>query len=164
MNKKTLIIYIGIACLLVILTCLSYFNTRKRMLEVAERTFVEAVHLDLDERWKKSGETITFSSGVEKNLYVDFTMKEEDAEKSYSLKDINYSQNVDKEFRERILHSVASDLSLECLPDTLQSCIPRFPDQTAFRHYYEVRKEYGFSEDGYDNIGPNSWRQRHPPH
>ena len=120
MNKKTLIIHIGIACLLATLTCLSYFNTRKRMLEVAERTFVEAVHQELDERWKKSGETITFSSGVEKNLYVDFTMKEEGGEKSYSLKDINYSQNVDKEFRERILHSVASDLSLECLPDTLQ--------------------------------------------
>ena len=85
MNKKTIITYIGIGCLLATLTCLSYFNTRKRMLEVAERTFVEAVHQELDERWKKSGETITFSSGVEKNLYVDFTMKEKGAEKSYSL-------------------------------------------------------------------------------
>ena len=54
MDKKTLIIHIGIGCLLATLTCLSYSSTRKRMLEVAERTFVEAVHQELDERWKSS--------------------------------------------------------------------------------------------------------------
>lgn len=76
MNKKTLIIYIGIACLLATLTCLSYFNTRKRMLEVAERTFVEAVHKELDERWKSLEESYSFYFGKEKEKIYKFQYQE----------------------------------------------------------------------------------------
>lgn len=120
MSKKTIITSIGVSCLLAVLTCLGYSNIRKWMLEVAERTFVEAARQELYERWRKSGETVTFSNGIGKAVYETWTVQEESGEKSYSLKDIDYSQNLDKEFHERILHSAASDLSLECHPDTLQ--------------------------------------------
>lgn len=120
MNRKTLIIHIGIACLLATLTCLSYFNTRKQMLEVAERTFVEAVHQELDERWKKSGEMINLNYSIGKKQYTCFTKRKDGEEKFYSLKDIDYSQNVDVNSRNRMLHSIAIDFSLECHPDTLQ--------------------------------------------
>ena len=92
MNKKTIITYIGIGCLLATLTCLSYFNTRKRMLEVAERTFVEAVHQELDERWKSLGETVTIVSGKDKEVYTNFSIKKRGVEKNhsrYSLEEIS---------------------------------------------------------------------------
>ena len=95
MNKKTLIIYIGIACLLATLTCLSYFNTRKRMLEVAERTFVEAVHQDLDERWKSLGETVTIVSGKDKEVYTNLTIERGSTNKSFALEYNNDSLNID---------------------------------------------------------------------
>lgn len=120
MNKKTLIIYIGIACLLVILTCLSYSNTRKQMLEVAERTFVEAVHQDLDERWKSLGETVTVVSGKDKESYVNLSIKKEGVENNYYLKDLDYEHNIDSDINRRMIHSILSDLSLMCHPDTLQ--------------------------------------------
>ena len=76
MKRKTLIIHIGIGCLLAALSCLSYFNTRKQMLEVAERTFVEAVHQDLDERWKSLGETVVVCfPSKEKKEYVSLSIK-----------------------------------------------------------------------------------------
>ena len=121
MNKKTLIIHIGIACLLATLTCLSYFNTRKRMLEVAERTFVEAVHLELDERWKSLGETVTIVSGKDKEVYTNFSIKKKGVEKNYSLKDLDYEHNIDNDINRRMFHSVLSDLPLMCHTDTLIS-------------------------------------------
>ena len=121
MNKKTLIIYIGIACLLATLTCLSYFNTRKRMLEVAERTFVEAVHQDLDERWKVLKKTYSFYFGKEKGKYTNFSIKKRGVEKNHSLKDLNYEHNIDNDINRRMFHSVLSDLSLICHTDTLIS-------------------------------------------
>ena len=66
MKGKTIAIYIGIGCLLTVLTCLSYFDTRKQMLKVAERTFVEAINEDLDERWKALGESFSYHAGKEK--------------------------------------------------------------------------------------------------
>lgn len=121
MNKKTLIIYIGIACLLVILTCLSYFNIRKRMLEVAERTFVEAVHQELDERWKSLEESYSFYFGKEKEKYTNFSIKKGSAEKNHSLKDLDYEHNIDNDINRRMFHSVLSELSLMCHTDTLIS-------------------------------------------
>ena len=121
MDKKTLIIHIGIACLLATLTCLSYFNTRKRMLEVAERTFVEAVHQELDERWKSLGETVTIVSGKDKEVYTNFSIKKKGVEKNYSLKDLDYEHNIDNDINRRMFHSVLSELSLMCHTDTLIS-------------------------------------------
>ena len=66
MNKKTIVTYIGVGCLLAVLTVWSYCSTQGRMLEVAERTFVEAVHQDLDGRWKKFGKTVNVNYGKEK--------------------------------------------------------------------------------------------------
>ena len=74
MTKKTIITYIGVGCLLAVLTVWSYLSTQRRMLEVAERTFVEAVHQDLDERWKKLGETVTIVSGKDKDVYTNLTI------------------------------------------------------------------------------------------
>ena len=121
MNKKTLIIHIGIACLLATLTCLSYFNTRKRMLEVAERTFVEAVHQELDERWKVLKKTYSFYFGKEKEKYTNFSIKKRGVEKNHSLKDLDYEHNIDNDINRRMFHSVLSDLSLICHTDTLIS-------------------------------------------
>lgn len=121
MDKKTLIIHIGIGCLLAILTCLSYSSTRKRMLEVAERTFVEAVHQDLDERWKELGETYSVHFGKEKKEYKTFRIKKEGVEQNYSLKGLDYEHNVDCDINRRMYHSVLSELSLMCHTDTLMS-------------------------------------------
>lgn len=121
MNRKPLIIYIGIGCLLAALTLFSYFDTRKRMLEVAERTFVEAVHQDLDERWKALGETVTIVSGKDKEVYTNFSIKKKGVEKNYSLKDLDYEYNIDNDINRRMFHSVLSELSLTCYPDTLAS-------------------------------------------
>ena len=121
MNKKTLIIYIGIACLLATLTCLSYFNTRKRMLEVAERTFVEAVHQELDERWKVLEKTYSFYFGKEKEKYTNFSIKKEGVEKNHSLKDLDYEHNIDNDINRRMFYSVLSEFSLMCHTDTLIS-------------------------------------------
>ena len=121
MDKKTLIIHIGIACLLVILTCLSYFNIRKRMLEVAERTFVEAVHQELDERWKSLEESYSFYFGKEKEKYTNFSIKKKGVEKNYSLKDLDYEHNIDNDINRRMFHSVLSELSLMCHTDTFIS-------------------------------------------
>ena len=121
MNKKTLIIHIGIACLLATLTCLSYFNIRKRMLEVAERTFVEAVHQELDERWKSLEESYSFYFGKEKEKYTNFSIKKGSAEKNHSLKDLDYEHNIDNDINRRMFHSVLSELSLMCHTDTLIS-------------------------------------------
>ena len=119
MNKKTLIIYIGIACLLVILTCLSYFNTRKRMLEVAERTFVEAVHQDLDERWKSLGETVTIVSGKDKEVYTNLTIERGSTNKSFALEYNNDSLNIDNDINQRMLHTILFEFDKRCNPDTL---------------------------------------------
>ena len=92
MNKKTLINYNGIACLLATQTFLSYFNTRKQKLEVAERTFVEAVHLELDELWKVLEKTYSFYFGKEKEKYTNFSIKKRGVEKNhsrYSLEEIS---------------------------------------------------------------------------
>lgn len=121
MNKNPLIVHIGIGCLLALLTCLSYFNARKQMLEVAERTFVEAVHQDLDERWKELGETYSVHFGKEKEEYKNFRIKKEGVERNYSLKGLDYEHNVDSDINRRMYHSISSDMSLACHPDTLAS-------------------------------------------
>jgi hypothetical protein len=62
------------------------------MLEVAERTFVEAVHQELDERWKSLGETVTIVSGKDKEVYTNFSIKKRGVEKNhsrYSLEEIS---------------------------------------------------------------------------
>lgn len=121
MNKKIIITYIGVGCLLAVLTVWSYLSTQKRMLEVAERTFVEAVHQDLDERWKNLGETYSFHFGKEKEEYTNFNIKKEGIEQNYSLKCLDYSCNIDKELYRRMYHTISSDMSLVCHPDTLAS-------------------------------------------
>ena len=121
MNKKTVITYVGVGCLLAVLTVWSYFNTQRRMREVAERTFVEAVHQDLDERWKKLGETYSFHIGKEKKEYTNFCIKKEGVEQNYSLKGLDYSYNIDSDINRRVLYSVSSEMSLTCHPDTLAS-------------------------------------------
>ena len=70
MSKKTILVYIGIGCLLAVLAMWSFRSTERRMLEVAEHTFVDAVHQDLDERKKKSEDLISFFSGKTKEKYV----------------------------------------------------------------------------------------------
>lgn len=121
MKRKPLIIHIGIGCLLATLTCLSYSSTRKQMLEVAERTFVEAVHQDLDERWKALGETVTIVSGKDKEVYTNFNIKKDGVEQNRSLKDLDYEHNIDNDINRRMFHSVLSELSLMCHTDTLIS-------------------------------------------
>ncbi len=121
MNKKTIITYIGVGCLLAVLTVWSYLSTQKRMLEVAERTFVEAVHQDLDERWKELGESITIINGKDKETYMNLSIKKEGVENNYSLKGLDYECNIDNEINRRMFHSVLSDLSQTCHPDTLMS-------------------------------------------
>ena len=121
MNKRAIIIYIGVGCLLAALSVWSYLSTQKRMLAVAERTFVEAVHQDLDERWKKLEKTYSFHFGKEKEEYTNFNIKKEGVEQNYSLKDLDYSCNIDKELYRRMYHTISSDMSLACHPDTLAS-------------------------------------------
>lgn len=121
MKRKPLIIHIGIGCLLAALTCLSYSSTRKQMLEEAERTFVEAVHQDLDERWKALGETVTIVSGKDKEVYTNFNIKKDGVEQNHSLKGLDYEHNVDSDINRRVFHSVLSELSLMCHTDTLIS-------------------------------------------
>ena len=106
MKLKTFVIYIVVGCLLTVLTCLSYFNARKQMLEVAERTFVEAVHQDLDERWKSLGETVTVVSGKDKESYVNLSIKKEGVENNYYLKDLDYEHNIDSDINRRMIHSI----------------------------------------------------------
>ena len=86
MTKRTLL-YIGIGCLLLVLAYLSYSNTRKQMLEMAERAFVEAVRQDLEMRERNSGEPISYHYGKEKPAYVNMRiMKDDGSDESYSLK------------------------------------------------------------------------------
>ena len=119
MDKKTLIIHIGIGCLLATLTCLSYFNTRKRMLEVAERTFVEAVHQELDERWKSLGETVTIVSGKDKEVYTNLTIERGGTNKSFALENNNDSLNMDNDINQRMLHTILCEFDKKCNTDTL---------------------------------------------
>ena len=121
MNKKAIIIYIGVGCLLAMLTVWSYLSTQRRMLEVAERTFVEAVHQDLDERWKKLEKTYSFHFGKEKEVYTNFNIKKEGVEQNYSLKGLDYEQNMDSDINRRMYHTISSDMTLACHPDTLVS-------------------------------------------
>lgn len=119
MNKKTLILHFGIGCLLAILSCLSYFNARKRMLEVAERTFVEAVHQELDERWKKMGETVTIVSGKDKEVYTNLTIERDSTNKSFALEYNNDSLNIDNDINQRMLHTILCEFDKKCNSDTL---------------------------------------------
>ena len=121
MNKKIIITYIGVGCLLAVLTVWSYLSTQKRMLEVAERTFVEAVHQDLDERWEKLEKTYSFHFGKEKEEYTNFNIKKEGIEQNYSLKGLDYEQNIDSDINRRMYHTISSYMSLACHPDTLVS-------------------------------------------
>ena len=121
MDKKTIITYIGVGCLLAVLTVWSYLSTQRRMLEVAERTFVEAVRQDLDERWKKLEKTYSFHFGKEKKEYTNFYIKKEGVEQNYPLKDLDYEYNVDSDINRRVFYSVSSYMSLSCHPDTLAS-------------------------------------------
>ena len=99
MKGKTIAIYIGIGCLLAALVCLSYLDTRRQMLEVAERAFLEAVSKDLDERWKALGESFSYHAGKEKEQYtkVDINVDNRSSE-ACELKDIDLLQNVDEDF------------------------------------------------------------------
>lgn len=122
MNKKTIVIYFGMGCLLAVLTMWSYFSTERRMLEVAERTFVEAVHQDLDRRLKEFGEPISFHGGKDKNKYVGLKiLKDDGTEEIRFLEGIEYDRNVDGDATRRMLHTVFSDMGLHCNSDTLNS-------------------------------------------
>ena len=121
MSKKIVIAYIGVGCLLAVLTMWSYYSIERRMLAVAERTFVEAVHQDLDERWRKFGETYSFHSGKEKEIYHNLTIVSDDAKESISLEGIDYTHNVDSDIDRRLIHSILCDMSLACQSDTLAS-------------------------------------------
>ena len=120
MKGKTIAIYIGIGCLLTVLTCLSYFDTRKQMLKVAERALVEAVRQDLEMRERNSGEPISYHYGKEKPEYVHMQiMKDDGTDKSYALKDMDYSKNVDPDFYHRILHTIMVEMGHGICPDSL---------------------------------------------
>ena len=119
MNRKTIITYIAISCLLAILICWHYYTARKQMMEVAERTFVEAVHQDLDERWKKLGKTYSLFGSKEKKEYTTFSIKKSDFEESVSIKGLDYSQNVETDINRRLFHSVLSKMSCDCKADSL---------------------------------------------
>ena len=119
MNKKTIITYIGVGCLLAVLTVWSYLSTQKRMLEVAERTFVEAVHQDLDERWKGLGETVTIVSGKDKEVYTNLTIERGGTNKSFALENNNDSLNMDNDINQRMLHTILCECDKKCNPDTL---------------------------------------------
>lgn len=122
MNRKTILTYIGVSSLLAILTVWSYLSTQKRMLEVAERTFVEAVHQDLDERKKKSEDLLSFFSGKAKEKYVNLTIQSDDGkEESYSLKDLDYSMNVDEGVYERFVQTALILLDNRICSDSLAS-------------------------------------------
>lgn len=119
MNKKIIITYIGVGCLLAVLTVWSYLSTRKRMLEVAERTFVEAVHQELDERWKSLGETVTIVSGKDKEVYTNLTIERGSTNKSFALEYNNDSLNIDNDINQRMLHTILFEFDKRCNPDTL---------------------------------------------
>ena len=120
MNRKNLIIHIGIGCLLATLTCLSYSNTRKQMLEVAERTFVEAVHQELDERRKKSAKMISYFSGKKKDKYTSLTVQSSKGkEDSYILSELENNYNVDTLLYERIIQSAMATLNIRINSDSL---------------------------------------------
>lgn len=119
MDKKTIITYIGVGCLLAVLTVWSYLSTQRRMLEVAERTFVEAVRQDLDERWKKLGETVTIVSGKDKEVYTNLSIERDSINKSFTLKENNDSLNIDSDINQRMLHTILCDCDKKCNPDTL---------------------------------------------
>lgn len=119
MNKKIIITYIGVGCLLAVLTVWSYLSTQKRMLEVAERTFVEAVHQDLDERWKGLGETITIVSGKDKEVYTNLSIERDSINKSFALDVNNDSLNIDRDINQRMLHTILCEIDKKCNPDTL---------------------------------------------
>lgn len=121
MDKKTIITYIGVGCLLAVLTVWSYLSTQRRMLEVAERTFVEAVRQDLDERWKKLGETVTIVSGKDKEVYTNLSIERDSINKSFTLKENNDSLNIDSDINQRMLHTILCDCDKKCNPDTLAS-------------------------------------------
>lgn len=119
MTKRTLL-YIGIGCLLAVMACLSYSNARKQMLEVAERAFVEAVRQDLEKREKNSGESISYHYGKEKPEYEQMRiMKDDGTDESYSLKEMDYSQNVDPDFYHRTLHTIMVEMGHGVCPDSL---------------------------------------------
>ena len=122
MKGKTIAIYIGIGCLLTVLTCLSYFDTRKQMLKVAERTFVEAINEDLDERWKALGESFSYHAGKEKEQYtkVDINVDNRSSE-ACELKNIDLSQNVDEDFLRRCFHSYLLAKNRKMCSDSLNA-------------------------------------------
>lgn len=119
MNKRAIITYIGVGCLLAVLTVWSYLSTQRRMLEVAERTFVEAVHQDLDERWKKLGETVTIVSGKDKDVYTNLTIDRDSIKKSFALEDNNDSLNIDGDINQRMFHTILYEFDRKCNPETL---------------------------------------------
>ena len=122
MKKKTVVLYIGIGCLLAVLTCLSYFDTRKQMLKVAERAFLEAVSKDLDKRWRASNEPVSYHYGKEKPKYVHLQIKKDDGtDESYSLEGMDFSQNVDSDVHGRMLHTITYQLRCFIDSDTLNS-------------------------------------------
>jgi len=92
------------------------------MLEVAERAFVEAVRQDLEMRERNSGEPISYHYGKEKPAYVNMRiMKDDGSDESYSLKDMDYSHNVDPDFYHRILHTIMVEMGHGVCPDSLNS-------------------------------------------
>lgn len=120
MSKKCIIIHIGIGCLLAILACHSYFSTRKRMLEVAERTFVEAVHKELDERRKKSAKMISYFSGRKKDEYTSLTVQNSTGkEDTYVLSELDNNYNVDTLIYGRIIQSAMATLNIKINSDSL---------------------------------------------
>lgn len=122
MKGKTIAIYIGIGCLLAALVCLSYLDTRRQMLEVAERAFLEAVSKDLDKRWRASNEPVSYHYGKEKPKYVHLQIKKDDGtDESYSLEGMDFSQNVDSDVHGRMLHTITYQLRCFIDPDTLNS-------------------------------------------
>lgn len=122
MKRKNLAIYIGIGCLLAVLAYLSYSNTWKQMLDMAERAFVEAIHQDLDERWKSLGESFSYHAGKEKEQYsrVDVNMDNRPP-MTHELKDIDLSQNVDEDFLRRCFHSHLVTKNHIICPDSLNA-------------------------------------------
>ena len=120
MSKKTILVYIGIGCLLAVLAMWSFRSTERRMLEVAEHTFVDAVHQDLDERKKKSEDLISFFSGKTKEKYVNLIIQSDGGkEESHSLKDLDYSRNIDEGVYERFIQTALILLDNKICSDSL---------------------------------------------
>lgn len=118
---KKIIPYIAVGIASLAMFYISYFDEKKKVLEIAEKTFIEAVRQDLDNRVALFNGQIAYSQFSNKKEYKHMEIAADNRKEEHSLDSLDYERNMDDDIQIRILHTLTIALHKYAHPDTVNN-------------------------------------------